>query len=196
MHNPCPSQVKSKLFFLGGEGQSVQASWHVCVHSAGRKGGILHFCNEEVIKAIQNHLLSEGGTCRQVGLLGWDADQQWHSHKIILVMPPLLFLQNLSAGTVHGSHGSPNNASPFSNMRVSTKHEINIGSLQSTFFYHVKYSEKMKTRRFTYATHELALKILIPIKCKNNISSGDSTFDLISTDIQWWICGLGRKRFL
>ena len=81
-------------------------------------------------------------------------------------------------------------------MLVSTKHEINIGSLQSTFFYHVKYSAKMKTRRFTYATHELALKILIPIKCKNNISSGDSTFDLISTDIQWWICGLGRKRFL
>ena len=110
-------------------------------------------------------------------------------------MPPLLFLQNLLAGTVYGSHGSPNNASPLSNMHVSTKNEINIGFLESTFFHHVKYSEKMKTRRFTYATHELALKILIPIKCKNDISSGDSTFDLISTDIQWRICGLGRKRF-
>ena len=101
----------------------------------------------------------------------------------------------LLAGTVYGSHGSPNNSSPLSNMHVSTKNEINIGFLESTFFHHVKYSEKMKTRRFTYATHELALKILIPIKCKNDISSGESTFDLISTDIQWRICGLGRKRF-
>lgn len=60
---------------------------------------------------------------------------------------PLLFLQNLSAGTFYGSHGSPNNASPLSNMHVSIKHEINIGSLQSTFFHHVKYSEKMKSEK-------------------------------------------------
>ena len=56
--------------------------------------------------------------------------------------------------------------------------------------------KKWKVKNKTlYIRYSVGNEIIKPIKCKNDISSGDNTLDLISTDIQWQICGLGRKQF-